>query len=121
MGSEALKLIQVENFIEITTTFPDDLIADDIAEVLVLRRLVACAQVSGPVKSTYLWKGRYEQSFEYKLRMKTTLERMPAVIELLRSRHPYEVPEVTARRIEWVSEDYAQWLVQSTASSIDPT
>ena len=34
MGSEASKLIQVEDFVEITTTFPDDLIADDIAEVV---------------------------------------------------------------------------------------
>jgi uncharacterized protein involved in tolerance to divalent cations len=53
--------------------------------------------------------------------MKTTLDRMPAVIELLRSRHPYEVPEITARRIDWATEDYAQWLVRSTTPGIDPT
>jgi uncharacterized protein involved in tolerance to divalent cations len=74
LGSEASKLIQVEDFVEITTTFPDDLIADDIAEALVRGGLVA-----------------------------------------------YEVPEITARRIEWVTEDYAQWLVQSTTPGIDPT
>ena len=121
MGSEVSKLIQVEGFVEITTTFPDDLIAVDIAEVLVLGGLVACAQVSGPVQSTYLWKGHCERTFEYKVCMKTTLDRMPAVIEMLRSRHPYEVPEITARRIEWVTEDYAQWLAQSTTPGIDPT
>jgi uncharacterized protein involved in tolerance to divalent cations len=53
--------------------------------------------------------------------MKTTIDRMPAVLALLRSRHPYEVPEITARRIEWVTEDYARWLVQSTTPGIDPT
>lgn len=121
MGSEASKLIQVEDFVEITTTFPDDLIADDIAEALVLGGLVACAQVSGPVQSTYLWKGHCERTFEYKVCMKTTLDRMPAVLELLRSRHPYEVPEITARRIDWVTEDYARWLVQSTTPGIEPT
>lgn len=121
MGSEASKLIQVEDFVEITTTFPDDLIADDIAEVLVLGGLVACAQVSGPVQSTYLWKGNCERTFEYKVCMKTTIDRMPAVLALLRSRHPYELPEITARRIDWVTEDYARWLVQSTTPGIDPT
>ena len=113
--------IQVDNLVEISTTFPDDIIADDIAEVLVERQLVACAQVSGPIQSTYLWKGKYEQCSEHKLCVKTTLERMPAVVELIRARHPYEVPEITARRIEWVTEDYAQWLVQSTTPGIDPT
>lgn len=121
MGSEASKLIQVEDFVEITTTFPDDLIAVDIAEVLVLGGLVACAQVSGPVQSNYLWKGHCERTFEYKVCMKTTLDRMPGVIALLRSRHPYEVPEITARRIDWVTEDYARWLTQSTTPGIDPT
>ena len=113
--------IQVDNLVEISTTFPDDIIADDIAEVLVERQLVACAQVSGPIQSTYLWKGKYEQCSEHKLCVKTTLERMPAVVELIRARHPYEVPEITARRIEWVTEDYARWLVQSTTPGIDPT
>ena len=121
MGSEASKLIQVEDFVEITTTFPDDLIADDIAEVLVRGGLVACAQVSGPVQSTYLWKGHCERTFEYRVCIKTTIDRMPVVLALLRSRHPYEVPEITARRIEWVTEDYARWLVQSTTPGIDPT
>lgn len=111
--------IQVDNLVEISTTFPDDIIADDIAEVLVERQLVACAQVSGPILSTYLWKGKYEQCSEHKLCVKTTLERMPAVVELIRARHPYEVPEITARTYQWMTEDYANWIIQCTANPIE--
>jgi periplasmic divalent cation tolerance protein len=111
--------IQVDNLVEISTTFPDDIIADDIAEVLVERQLVACAQVSGPIQSTYLWKGKYEQCSEHKLCVKTTLERMSAVVELIRARHPYEVPEITARTYQWMTEDYANWIIQCTANPIE--
>jgi periplasmic divalent cation tolerance protein len=35
--------------------------AHKIAQALVARRLVAAAQVSGPIASTYWWKGRIER------------------------------------------------------------
>lgn len=114
MSDSTTNWIQVENLVEISTTFPDDIIADDVAEVLVQRGLVACAQVFGPIQSTYLWKGAYEQCSEHKLCVKTTLERMPAVVDLIRSRHPYEVPEITARRYHWMTEDYASWIIEAT-------
>jgi periplasmic divalent cation tolerance protein len=114
MSDSTTNWIQVENLVEISTTFPDDIIADDVAEVLVQRGLAACAQVSGPIQSTYLWKGAYEQCSEHKLCVKTTLERMSAVVDLIRSRHPYEVPEITARRYHWMTEDYASWIIEAT-------
>jgi len=110
----------VTNLVEISTTFPDDIIADDVAEVLVMQGLVACAQVSGPIQSTYLWKGKYEQCSEHKLSVKTTLERMPEVVKLIRSRHPYDVPEITARTYEWMTKDYARWMVDSTSNPSPP-
>lgn len=118
MNAASTNWIQVNNLVEISTTFPDDIIADDVAEVLVERQLVACAQVSGPIQSTYLWKGNYEQCSEHKLCVKTTVERMPAVVEVIRSRHPYEVPEITARTYQWMNEDYASWIIQCTSNPI---
>jgi len=112
--------IQVENLFEVSTTFPDDIAADDVAEVLVENRLVACAQVSGPIQSTYLWKGEFQQCSEYKLSVKTTKECIPLVVELIRKRHPYEVPEITARAYQWMAEDYAKWVVDATSDPITP-
>jgi periplasmic divalent cation tolerance protein len=119
LDASSTNWIQVQNLVEISTTFPDDIIADDIAEALVERQLVACAQVSGPIQSTYLWKGKYEQCSEHKLCVKTTLERMPAVVDLIRARHPYEVPEITARTYQWMAEDYANWIIDCTANPVE--
>lgn len=116
MNASSAKWVAVKDLIEITTTFPDDIIADDVAEVLVMQGLVACAQVSGPIQSTYLWKGKYEQCREHKLSVKTTKEHMLKVVDLIRSRHPYEVPEITAWTYEWMMEDYARWIMDSTAN-----
>jgi len=96
--------------VEVSTTLPDDILADDIAEVMVEKRLVACAQVSGPVESTYLWRGALEQNSECRLSLKTTESRLEEVIAMLRSRHPYEVPEITVKRFDWVLEEYAKWV-----------
>ena len=100
----------VGSIVEVTSTMPEDILADDIAEVMVEKRLVACAQVSGPVESTYLWRGALEQNSECRLSLKTTESRLGDVIALLRARHPYEVPEITVKTFDWVLEEYAKWV-----------
>ncbi len=109
-------LVPGQAIVEVTTTLPDDILADDIAEVLVERGLVACAQVVGPVESTYRWQGVLEQSSEYRLTLKTTQERISEVVGLIRSRHPYEVPEISVKSYEWVLEEYARWVHASVGS-----
>jgi periplasmic divalent cation tolerance protein len=120
LDTSSTNWIQVDNIVEISTTFPDDIIADDVAEVLVEKGLVACAQVSGPLQSTYLWKGKYAQCSEHKLSVKTTVERMPEVVSLIRSRHPYEVPEISARKYQWMTEDYTRWILEATSAPRGP-
>lgn len=109
-------LVPGQAIVEVTTTLPDDILADDIAEVLVERGLVACAQVIGPVESTYCWHGVLEQSSEYRLTLKTTQERISEVVGLIRSRHPYEVPEISVKSYDWVLEEYARWVHSSVGS-----
>lgn len=96
--------------IEIATTLPDDLIANELAKTLVERRLVACAQASGMMTSTYLWEERLEQSNECRLSLKTTRRHLDAVLDAIRSKHPYSLPEITMRPFEWVDLAYAEWV-----------
>lgn len=109
-------LVPGQAIVEVTTTLPDDILADDIAEVLVEGGLVACAQVVGPVDSTYRWQGVLEQSSEYRLILKTTQERISEVVGVIRSRHPYEVPEISVKVYDWVLEEYARWVHASVGS-----
>jgi periplasmic divalent cation tolerance protein len=107
--------------VEISTTLPDDVVADVIAKFLVGHRWVACAQVAGPMTSTYHWQGELEQSTECRLVVKTLAALMPRVVEAIRERHPYSVPEITARSVEWVDPAYLQWARESVDWTCDPT
>ena len=44
--------------------------ANDIADAAVDQRAAACANIEGPIQSTYRWKGVVEQAFEYILWLK---------------------------------------------------
>jgi periplasmic divalent cation tolerance protein len=68
--------------------------ADRIARALVDARVAACVTVLSHAKSTYRWKGVVEQSDEALLWIKTTDDRLAALVETLRAAHPYDVPEI---------------------------
>src|SRR5688500_5362169 len=64
---------------QVTTTLPDSAAAERLALLLVEERLAACAQVLGPVSSTYRWQGATERASECYCHLKTTLDRFPAL------------------------------------------
>ena len=98
---------------QVTTTWPDREAADDWAARAVEERLAACAQVSGPLTSTYRWQGQVERASEWYCHLKTTLDRLPALESRLRELHPYEVPEIIAVPIVQGNADYLEWIRDS--------
>ena len=98
-------------------TCPDRVTALDLAGALVERRLAACVNVTSPVTSVYLWKGEVEGSDEHLLLIKTTAQRYPDLQAEIRSRHPYELPEIVAIPIQQGLTDYLQWVEQCTTPS----
>lgn len=82
--------------VQVTTTLPDRPAADHLAATLVAERLAACAQVSGPLQSTYRWQGAVETAAEWYCHLKTTGPRVPALVARIAELHPYDVPEVVA-------------------------
>jgi periplasmic divalent cation tolerance protein len=97
----------------VTTTLPDRIAADRLAADLVGLRLAACAQVEGPIASTYRWKGAVEQSAEWYCHCKTTAARLPALFARIRELHPYEVPEIIAVPIAGGDPAYLRWIEES--------
>jgi len=82
---------------------------------MVQRRLAACAHVGSPITSTYWWKGGLEESVpEWPVVLKTTGDRMAALIEAVRAAHPYDTPEIVATRIEAGDPDYLAWVEAET-------
>jgi periplasmic divalent cation tolerance protein len=99
----------------VTTTVPVQSDAQTIAEAAVERRLAACAQVQGPVRSTFRWQSSVDHAIEWYCHLKTTRERLAALETLIRQHHPYEVPEIIATPIVGGSTAYLAWIVRETS------
>ncbi len=94
-------------------TCPTREAATAIATALLEERLAACVnQVTG-VKSLYRWQGRVEDDDELMLLIKTTSARFPALEEMIRNLHPYEVPEIIGIPLTIGSEAYFDWIRNS--------
>ena len=95
---------------QVTTTLPNEASAQQVATQLVEERLAACAQVMGPVSSTYRWKGSIEQATEWCCNLKTTRARLAALTKRIGELHPYELPEIVAITIQDGDAAYLQWI-----------
>jgi periplasmic divalent cation tolerance protein len=93
---------------------PTQRVAHKIADEAVEKRLAACANVEGPVQSTYRWKGVVEQAFEFILWLKAPEANWDRLEALVRDIHPYKVPAMTATVCAHVTADYAAWVEEST-------
>ncbi|MCU0708279.1 MAG: divalent-cation tolerance protein CutA [Pirellula sp.] len=100
--------------IEISTTLPNQETAATLAREIIEQSLGACAQVSGPVVSTYRWQGSTETSQEWKLVVKTTDAMKDGLVEYLRCNHPYELPEIVSHTVSWVEPQFADWVRSQT-------
>ena len=98
---------------QVTTTLPDLASAEHLSTTLVEERMAACAQVLGPVSSSYHWQGRIERATEFYCNIKTTLDRVPALRQRIRELHPYEVPEIIAVPIVDGDPEYLRWIEES--------
>ena len=94
----------------ISTTFESRADAGTMATILLEKRLIACAQISGPVSSSYWWQGKIVSSEEYLLVMKSDESLYSELEQVIRESHPYETAEIVATVITQLSEEYRQWL-----------
>jgi periplasmic divalent cation tolerance protein len=91
--------------------------AGHIAQALVTERLAACANIVGPVRSIYRWRGAIEEAREYWMVVKTRRELYSMVERKVRELHSYEVPEILALEPVAGSSAYLDWIVESTAGA----
>jgi periplasmic divalent cation tolerance protein len=98
----------------VTTVVDARSVADLLAAAAVAGRLAACAQVGGAVDSTYWWQSRMETTQEWSVVFKTAPDRVEALVDHLRTAHPYDVPEILVHRVESGNPDYSAWVYEHT-------
>ena len=101
-------------YIQVFTTVEKREDAERIASTVVKKRVAACAQIVGPIRSTYWWKGQVEEAEEWLLMMKTRQGLYSSLEQEIRSVHPYEVPEIISLPIVAGSAAYLLWIDAET-------
>lgn len=105
----------MKEFIQVATTTAQQAEARQIAAELVERRLAACVQIQGPIRSVYRWQGNVEQAEEWLCTAKTERRLFQAVAAAIGKLHSYECPEVIATPIVAGSAGYLAWLQEQLA------
>lgn len=95
-------------------TTPNNEEAARIADALVSERLAACVNIVPAIESVYRWEGKVTRDREALMIIKTTDERYAELEPRVKELHSYSTPEVIALRIERGSDDYLEWLRDST-------
>ncbi|HKD84855.1 MAG TPA: divalent-cation tolerance protein CutA [Terriglobales bacterium] len=90
--------------------------AEKLAQQLVERRLAACVNLVGPIRSIYRWKQKVQNEQEYLLLIKTTTDHAAQLQSAFKELHPYEVPECVQLPIVGGSDDYLAWLAAEVSS-----
>lgn len=95
-------------------TVPDKEAEKTVTDALVASRLVACVNQLSNISSVFQWQGKIEQTNEILLICKTRQALMPQIIDLVKEKHPYDVPEIIALPIISGSQPYLDWVMQET-------
>lgn len=110
-----------EEYVQVTWTIDDEEAALNLARIAVRRRKAACAQVgAAPIRCVYWWDGQVDSASEWAVTAKTTRSRLDQLIDLIRSNHPYETPEIIATPIVGGFGPYLDWVSEETAERASP-
>jgi periplasmic divalent cation tolerance protein len=96
------------SFIIIYTTNTSKENAQKLANHLLQKKMVACANIF-PIKSMYWYNGTIENEQEYVSIIKTTPENWEISQKEISEIHPYEVPCIIKIEVE-ANKEYEKWI-----------
>jgi periplasmic divalent cation tolerance protein len=99
------------------TNLPDRAAAMDLARKLVDERLAACVNVLADCTSVYRWEGRNESVNEVPVLIKTLAQHYARLEQLIKTVHPYELPEIIAVPISSGLPAYLKWIAEETSAA----
>ena len=97
-------------FIQVLTSAGTKEDAQKIAQSVVEKRLAGCAQVVGPITSTYWWEGKIDSAEEWLCIIKSRNDLYKELEKAIQQIHPYKVPEILAVPVVEGSQSYLEWL-----------
>lgn len=106
------EFIEFMSFIIIYVTYPNMDEATKIASHLLQKKLIACANYF-PIKSSFWWKGKIDNSDEIVSILKTKKENWETVKSEIKKIHSYETPCIMKLDAE-ANTEYELWVNSET-------
>ncbi|MCX5784529.1 MAG: divalent-cation tolerance protein CutA [Elusimicrobia bacterium] len=95
-------------------TVSDEKTASIITDELIKEKLAACVSAVPGLSSTYRWQGKIEHTQEILLIIKTRKVLREDIIQAVRRKHAYSVPETVFLNIDEGNKEYLDWLGANT-------
>lgn len=100
--------------VELIMTADDADWLGEFVGALVTDRMIACGNVSGPVRSRYRWEGKVEDQTEFRATLHTRASLVPDIVARIKAEHSYDVPAVIATPLIGGNDDYFAWVIAET-------
>ena len=80
---------------------------------LVEENLAACINIFENITSVFMWEGKLEQDTEVAFIAKTTADKVPELVEKVKSLHSYDVPCIISLPVSNGNPDFIEWIAES--------
>ena len=99
------------------STYPDKKRAEQVAEILVEKRLAACVSIM-KIQSVYRWQGKVEKTPEWLMIVKSAKRAYPSLERYIKKTHPHKVPEIVYMDVKGGLPAYLRWLESSVSKAL---
>lgn len=96
-------------FIVVTTTYPNLRDAKNLGKTLIEKKLAACVHFS-KVESMYFWDKKLQQDKEILVSIKTKNSCYEKVEKIIKEQHYYEIPQIVSTQINQGFAPYLNWI-----------
>jgi periplasmic divalent cation tolerance protein len=101
------------DYVQLFVSVPNKKIGQQIASVLLERKLAACIQIIGPIESHYIWEDIQEKENEFLCLIKSNASQFKNIEKAIIKLHPYDTPEIIETPITQGSKPYLDWIEKS--------
>ncbi|KAF7682619.1 Divalent-cation tolerance protein CutA [Astathelohania contejeani] len=86
--------------------------AKKISQDILCKRLCACVQIE-PINSLYIWNSVLEDETEYRISIKTFINKTQEISDRIKNIHSYTTPQILGYEIEIFNEKYYKWMCEA--------
>jgi len=101
---------QDSEIIFIYVTCPDISTSEKIADYLINKNLIACANIFPEITSIYKWDNKIQKDKESVLILKTKENNFLSIAKEVKNIHPYECPCIVSLPTRDANNDYIKWI-----------